>query len=134
MPNLGNENSAASRLHVSGKGELNVFDYPFDKINRLRLGDNIKLIKGIYIICGSRNGDYICSYLSDYKKIDNYADFDNFFYTNSKIVVLLNSLSSNMDVRLNRLNHQSIQFEQIFQRMHFNLSQSNFVSYRHVNW
>lgn len=110
VPNIGNENSAASRLHVGGKGELNVFDYPFDKINRLRLGDNIKLIKGIYVICGSRNGDSICSYESDYKKIDNYADFDNSFDTNSKIVVLLNSLSNNMDVRLNRLNHQSIQF------------------------
>lgn len=54
VTNAEDENIKSSRIHVNGFGELNCYDYPFDKI---RPAPTVKVIKGVYIICNSRQGN-----------------------------------------------------------------------------
>ena len=110
VPNIENEQVSSSRLHVTGKGELNAFDYP---IGRIRSSETIKVMKGIYIICGKIKGSSMCSYESEYKTIDEFTNFENDFDSYSKIMVFLNSFENDIDVRMNFLKGQPIEFVRI---------------------
>lgn len=99
----------ASFIHVSGQGELNSFNYPIDKIITT---SNITVIKGVFIICGLKEDNLICSYNSDqgYQIINVFNNFSNEFDSNSKIIVFMDSFSQNVDVNIQILNGQKIEF------------------------
>ena len=99
----------ASRLYVSGSGELNLYDYPY---NRIRANSTVKVIKGVYTICNARAGNNICTYVTDegYKTLNNYDGFSNDFDPDSKIIVFVNSFSNNLDADINYLKGQKVSF------------------------
>lgn len=100
-----------TRIHVEGRGELNVYDYPF---NRIRPGPYVKVIKGIYIICNSKSGSSYCTYqaaYAGYKNLGNSDDFKPDFDPDSKIVVFLNTYTNNIDANLEYLKGQKVQFD-----------------------
>lgn len=109
VPNIKEENIKASKLFVTGKGELNVYDYPYNKI---KANSTVKLIKGVYTICNSKGNNSVCSYDSaaQYKQIESCFDFREDFDPDSKIVVFLDSFLSSIDVNIRYLKMQKIQF------------------------
>ncbi|KAK8898495.1 hypothetical protein M9Y10_000784 [Tritrichomonas musculus] len=109
IPNIEDENLNASWLHVSGKGELNIYDYPF---SRVIANSKVKVIKGVYTICNSKAGNSVCSYdtAEGYRTFGNSYDFRDDFDPNSKIVVFLDSFTSSVDVNIHYLKGQKIQF------------------------
>ena len=109
VSNSKEENIKSSRLHVEGKGELNTYDYPFE---RIRPGPYVKVIKGVYIICNPRSGKDVCSYESSYgyMELDHTEGFRSDFDPYSKIVVFLNSFRDILDANVNWLQQQQIVF------------------------
>lgn len=109
IPNNDEIGVNASRLFVKGKGELNLYDYPYDKIRANE--KEIKVIKGIYTICNSNAGSNFCSYSSsEYKLLANRDGFNDEFDSKSKIVVFLNSFKSDIEANIDLLHDQSILF------------------------
>lgn len=109
VTNAEDENIKSSRIHVNGFGELNCYDYPFD---RIRPAPTVKVIKGVYIICNSRQGNDVCSYESAQRfKILGRSDFFRpEFDPHSKILVFLDSYTSDIKVRTSILRNQRIKF------------------------
>lgn len=100
----------ASRLYVKGKGELNLYNFPYDKIRTNE--KEVKVIKGVYTICNSNAGNNFCSYsTSGYRLLGNRNGFGNEeFDSKSKIVVYLNSFQDDIDANINYLSDQNILF------------------------
>lgn len=109
VTNADEENIKSSRLDVNGSGELNCYNYPFD---RIRPGDGVKIIKGVYFVCNFISSDYVCSFESveAYKVIDRVAQFSPDFDEHSKILVFLDSFETNIYANLDDLKHQKIDF------------------------
>lgn len=107
--NANEEGIVASKIKVIGNGELNLYDYPSDKVEA---ESTIKVIKGIYIICNSKAEGSFCSYktLDNYRVINQYDDFESAFDKDSKILVILDTYTSRIDVNINRLQYQQIVF------------------------
>lgn len=107
--NAENRNIKSSRLHANGFGELNSYDYPFD---RIQPSNTVKVIKGVYIICNSKEGKDVCSYESarKYRHLGNQDYFSHDFDPNSKILVFLDSFTSNLKVKTSILHNQEIKF------------------------
>ena len=108
--NSNNKDVNASELYVTGQGELNAYDYPSEKI--IHNSTFIKVIKGVYIICGESEGSSICSYQSSqgYKQIQTLREIRDDFDPQSKIVVILHSFPGSIDAPINYLKHQKILF------------------------
>lgn len=109
VTNAKNGKIQSSRLHVLGFGELNSYDYPYDRIRSVK---TVKVIKGVYIICNSRAGNYVCSYESArrYKQLGHSDFFRPELDPNSKILVFLDSYTSNIKDKSDILDFQKIEF------------------------
>lgn len=109
VPNSNEYGLSASRLYVSGHGELNLYDYPD---NRIRAGPSVKVIKGVYVICGSSEGDNVCQYHSNegYRTLKRYNRFEYGLDRDSKIVVFSSTFTNNLDADINYLSGQKIIF------------------------
>ncbi|KAK8842291.1 hypothetical protein M9Y10_025868 [Tritrichomonas musculus] len=98
-----------SRIYVSGSGELNLNDYPSHRIRPN--STSIKVIKGVYIICGTIAGNNVCSYNTekDYKALGISDSFRNDFDNESKIIVFLDSFTRDVVAPINFLRGQKVQ-------------------------
>ena len=105
-------NLLAPTLYVFGEGEVNTFDYPFDKIvaipDRYR---TINLIKGAVLFC---NKDADCEECNsntydEYKVLNRYEEVNIDMKSNIKYYFLLYTYSSRyLDADINKFSGQSI--------------------------
>ena len=109
VTNADDKSIESSRLYVNGFGELNSCDYPFD---RIRPASTVKVIRGVYVICNSNNGNGYCSCKSIhvYRELGTSNVFRSDFDPNSKIIVFLDTFPDNIDANLNDLQNQKIEF------------------------
>ena len=109
VTNSEEENIKSSRLIVNGSGELNCYNYPFD---RIRPAPGVKVIKGVYYVCNYFTSNPVCTFesIQAYKVIDRVPYFSPDFDEHSKILVFLDSFETNIYVNLNDLKRQKIDF------------------------
>ncbi|KAK8887548.1 hypothetical protein M9Y10_038597 [Tritrichomonas musculus] len=107
--NSNEEGIVPSRIIVSGSGELNVHDYPSHRIRPESTA--IKVIKGVYIICDTNEGNDVCSYNTekDYKALGISDSFRSDFDFDWKIIVLLDSFTRDVVAPISYLRGQKVQ-------------------------
>ncbi|KAK8878428.1 hypothetical protein M9Y10_005201 [Tritrichomonas musculus] len=101
-------NIIAPTLNIKGTGEVNTYDYPFDKITS---DPTVKLIKGVSIICKPQENGEKCDQTSykDYKVLNHFQNMESNFDKNSKICIFLHTYNdAYIDVDINRLDSQEL--------------------------
>ncbi|KAK8887546.1 hypothetical protein M9Y10_038595 [Tritrichomonas musculus] len=107
--NLEEEGIVPSRINVSGSGELNLNGYTSHRIRPESTA--VKIIKGVYIICGTIEGNDVCSYNTekDYKALGISDSFRNDFDVESKIILFLDSFTRDVVAPISYLRGQKVQ-------------------------
>lgn len=103
-----NENVIAPQMNVKGNGELNVFDYPIDKI---KAEETVKVIEGVVLVCSPQEEGEKCDekIYNDYKVLNQIEEIKEQLKKNIKICLFLNTKKGKyFDISIDMFNSQDL--------------------------